>query len=64
MGPDKKLCASLQYPASTGRSFHEVLRLIDSLQLTATHAVATPVDWCPVRSPAQHLMRGPCAIGT
>lgn len=45
IGPDKKLKLSLTYPASTGRNFHEVLRVIDSLQLTAQYSVATPADW-------------------
>ncbi|MBA3526429.1 MAG: peroxiredoxin [Sphingomonas sp.] len=45
VGPDKKLKLSLVYPASTGRNFDEILRAIDSLQLTAKHSVATPADW-------------------
>ncbi len=45
IGPDKKVKLTLTYPASTGRNFDEILRVIDSLQLTATHQVATPVDW-------------------
>src|SRR3954462_12964936 len=45
IGPDKKLKLTLTYPASTGRNFVEVLRVIDSLQLTAQHSVATPADW-------------------
>ncbi len=43
--PDKKLKLTLTYPASTGRNFQEILRVIDSLQLTAYHQVATPADW-------------------
>ncbi len=45
IGPDKKIKLSLTYPASTGRNFDEILRVIDSLQLTAQYKVATPVDW-------------------
>lgn len=45
IGPDKRIKAMLTYPMSTGRNFHEVLRLLDSCQLTARHQVATPADW-------------------
>jgi alkyl hydroperoxide reductase subunit AhpC len=45
IGPDKKIKLTLTYPASTGRNFAEILRVIDSLQLTAKHKVATPADW-------------------
>jgi alkyl hydroperoxide reductase subunit AhpC len=43
--PDKKVKLTLTYPASTGRNFLEILRVIDSMQLTAKHSVATPADW-------------------
>lgn len=45
VGPDKKIKLMLTYPASTGRNFDEILRAIDSLQLTSKHSVATPVNW-------------------
>ena len=47
IGPDKKIKLTLTYPASTGRNFNEILRVIDSLQLTAYNQVATPADWKP-----------------
>lgn len=45
IGPDKKIKLTLTYPASTGRNFQELLRVVDSLQLTSKHKVATPADW-------------------
>ncbi len=45
IGPDKKVKLMITYPASTGRNFEEILRVIDSLQLTAQYSVATPADW-------------------
>ncbi len=45
IGPDKQIKLTLTYPASTGRNFHEILRALDSLQLTADYSVSTPADW-------------------
>ena len=45
IGPDKRIKATLTYPMSTGRNFAEILRLLDSIQLTAKEQVATPADW-------------------
>ena len=45
IGPDKKVKLTITYPQSTGRNFDEILRVIDSLQLTANHKVSTPVNW-------------------
>ena len=47
IGPDKKIKLMLAYPMSTGRNFHELLRALDSIQLTASHKVATPANWQP-----------------
>ena len=45
IGPDKKIKANITYPASTGRNFTEILRVLDSLKLTSEYSVGTPVDW-------------------
>jgi alkyl hydroperoxide reductase subunit AhpC len=47
VGPDKKVKLMLSYPMSTGRNFDEVLRVVDSMQLSAKHQVSTPVNWKP-----------------
>ena len=47
IGPDKRIRFTIQYPMSTGRDFAEILRAIDSVQMTAAHRVATPADWRP-----------------
>lgn len=47
IGPDKRIKLSLTYPMTTGRNFHEILRALDSIRLTAAHQVATPANWTP-----------------
>ena len=47
IGPDKRIKLMLMYPMTTGRNFHEILRVLDSMQLTAVHKVATPCNWNP-----------------
>ena len=47
VGPDKKIKLQFSYPMTTGRNFDEILRVIDSMQLTAKHQVATPANWKP-----------------
>jgi alkyl hydroperoxide reductase subunit AhpC len=47
IGPDKKIKLMMTYPMTTGRNFDEILRVLDSMQMTATHKVATPVNWKP-----------------
>jgi alkyl hydroperoxide reductase subunit AhpC len=47
IGPDKKIKAMFSYPMSTGRNFDEILRVLDSVQLSAKHKVSTPVNWKP-----------------
>jgi len=47
IGPDKKIKLQLSYPMSTGRNFDEILRVVDSIQLTAKHSVSTPANWKP-----------------
>ena len=47
IGPDKKIKLMMTYPMTTGRNFDEILRVLDSMQMTAKHKVATPVNWKP-----------------
>lgn len=55
IGPDKRLKLSLLYPATTGRNFDEILRVVDSLQITAGKRVATPADWVVSHTFGSHL---------
>ncbi|XP_078498461.1 peroxiredoxin-6 [Lissotriton helveticus] len=72
IGPDKKMKLSVLYPATTGRNFDEILRVIDSLQLTSNHSVATPVDWQsgdrvmvpPTMSEEDASKKFPCGVFT
>jgi alkyl hydroperoxide reductase subunit AhpC len=56
IGPDRKVKASINYPASTGRNFDEILRVLDSLQLAVSHKVATPADWTKGKVSTTHSL--------